>query len=101
MDCDFCAYIEISIQVQHENGFECGLCDYKADSLDTLDAHLKTCESYACYRCNIRVHHIIDIRKHIKEKHETEYVNITHAKLDRKDANFVKKKKQCKDKLFD
>ena len=105
LDCDFCAYNEISIQVhrgrQHEDGFECGLCDFRADSLETLNVHLTTCECYECHRCNIRVHHISDIREHIAEKHQSEYVTITHGKLDRKDANYVKQTNYSKDKLFD
>ena len=70
LDCDFCAYNEISIQVhqgrQHEDGFTCGLCDFKADSIETLNLHLKTCESYECYRCNVRVYTISDIKEQIK-----------------------------------
>ena len=104
MDCDFCAYNEISIQVhhgrQHGDGFECGLCDFEADSLETLDLHLTTCESYQCYRCNVRPHHISDIKKHIEEKHWSEYVSITHGKLDRKDVNFVKETIYEKEELI-
>ena len=102
--CDFCAFNEISIQVhqgrQHEDGFECGLCDFKADSLETLNLHLTTCESYQCYRCNFRVYHISDIKEHIKEKHESEYVSKTHGKLDRKYMNFVKETIYEKEELF-
>ena len=104
LDCDFCAYNEISIQVhqgrQHEDGFTCGLCDFKADSLEMLNLHLKTCESYECYRCNIRVYTISDIKEHIKNKHDSEYITITHGKLDRKDENYVKQTDYGKDDLF-
>ena len=104
LDCDFCAYNEISIQVHqgkcHEDGFECGLCDFKAESLESLDLHLITCESYECNECNIRVHQISDIREHIKEKHESEYINITHGKIDRKDKDYVKETRYRKDELF-
>ena len=105
LDCDFCAYNEISIQVhqgrQHGEGFECGLCDFQAESLDTLNLHLTTCESYECRRCNIRVFNISDIKEHIKNKHDSDrYVSITHGKLDRKDENYVKETSYDKDKLF-
>ena len=104
LDCDFYAYNDISVQVHqgkcHEDGFECGLCDFKTDSLETLNIHLTTCESYECYNCNIRVHHISDVREHIKEKHESTFVTITHAKLDRKDKDFVKETRYRKDELF-
>ena len=104
LDCDFCAENDISIQVHqgkcHGDGFECGLCDFKADSLEALDIHLTTCESYECYECTIRVHHISDVREHIKEKHESKFVSITHAKLDRKDKNFVKETRYRKEELF-
>ena len=85
LDCDFCAYNEISIQVhqgrQHEDGFTCGLCDFKADTLETLNLHLKTCESYECYRCNIRVYTISDIKEQIKNTHDSEYITITNRKV--------------------
>ena len=104
MDCDFCAYNEISIQVQqgkqHRDDFECGLCDFEADSLETLNLHLTTYESYQCYRCNVKIHPIRDIKKHIEEKHGSEYVSITHGKLDRKDVNFVKETIYEKDELI-
>ena len=104
VDCDFCAYNQISIQVhqgrEHEDGFTCGLCDFKADSLEMLNLHLKTCESYECNSCNLRVYTISDIRDHIKDKHESDYVFITHGKLDRKDENYVKETSYEKDKLL-
>ena len=104
LDCDFCAYNEISIQVHqgrsHGDEFECGLCDFQADSLETLNLHLTTCECYECYSCKIRVFTISDIKEHIKEKHDSEYVNIYHGKLDRKDENYVKQTSYDKDELF-
>ena len=48
----------------------------------------------------IRVHHISDVREHIKEKHESKFVSIIHAKLDRKDKNFVKETRYRKEELF-
>ena len=75
LDCDFCAYNEISIEVhqgiQQGDGFECGLCDFQAESLETLNLHLITCESNECYRCNFRVFTISGIKEHLKEKHES------------------------------
>ena len=104
LDCDFCAYNEISIQVHqgrdHGDGFECGLCDFQAKSLETLNLDLTTCESYDCSRCNIRVFTISDIKAHIKEKHDSEYLTIYHGKLDRKDSNYVKQTSYDKDELY-
>ena len=55
------------------------------DSLENLNIHLNTCESFECYRCSIRVQNISDMKKHINEKHgDTGYLSITHGKLDRK-----------------
>ena len=65
-----------------------------------LNLHLKTCESYECNSCNLRVYTISDIRDHIKDKHESDYVFITHGKLDRKDENYVKETSYEKDKLL-
>ena len=46
------------------------------DLLETLMLHLSTRESYQCYRCNVRVHHISYVKNHVEEKHESKYVSI-------------------------
>ena len=54
-DCDFYAENELSINVHrgrcHTESFECGLCNFKVESLGNLNIHLSTFESYACYDC--------------------------------------------------
>ena len=71
LDYDFCAYNEISIQAyqgrQHEDGFTCGLCDFKAYSLKTINLHLKICVSYECYMCTIRVYIISQVTQKSQE----------------------------------
>ena len=87
MDCAFWAHQERC----HGGGFECGICDFRVDSLENLNIHLNTRESFDCYRCSIRVYNISDMKKHINEKHgDKGYLTIKHGKLDRTNLEHVK-----------
>ena len=48
--CSVSEYNEIGIEVhvgrEHAENFECGLCGYIAEDLESLDVHLQTCEIY-------------------------------------------------------
>ena len=70
-DCDFSGNNELSLEVHHgkchTEDFECGLCDYKANSLENLNTHLTTCESYECDNCYFRVKTLAAIEDHVKE----------------------------------
>ena len=105
MNCDFGAVNEISIQVHrgrcHGAGFECGICDFRADSLESLNIHLNTCEGFECDKCSIRVYNISYMKEHKNGKHGAkDHLCIRHGKLDRntgwyfprEPTNFVRKK---------
>ena len=69
-------------------------------SLESLNIHLNTCESYECYRCNLRVYNLSDMKEHIHKKHGAkEYLYIKHGKLDRKNADYVKETSYDRDEL--
>ena len=61
--------------------------------------HLTTCEAYICMDCNFRGRFIGDIRIHLRKEHSDANVNITHAKLDRKDDNAVIETEHSRDIL--
>ena len=60
----------------HSEHFECGLCDFKANTLENLETHLTTCEIYDCDLCYFRVKKMSDIKTHMNEKHEKINVKI-------------------------
>ena len=103
-DCDFYGGNELSVEVHHGKchsvDFECGLCDYKAKSLENLNTHLTTCESYECDACYFRVKTLKEIENHLQEKHTNENLNIIHGKLDRKDENFINTSEHSNKDLF-
>ena len=104
-DCDFHCENELSIEVHqgkcHSDDFECGLCEYKAGSIENLNTHLSTCESYECDNCFYRVQHLSHMEAHMIEKHEKLNLNIIHGKIDRKNENLIKTTEHLRYTLFD
>ena len=84
----------------HSCDFECGLCDYKAKSIKKLNTHLSNCEIYECDDCYFRVTKLSEIKAHLEELHENENTKIIHAKLDRKDENFIIVTEHLRNELF-
>ena len=64
--------------------FTCGLCDYKAKDMDSLELHLTTCEIYSCKECDFYSRQIADIKNHEKENTgKCDQKCTWHVKLDR------------------
>ena len=100
-DCNFCGLNELSMEVHFgKNHSECGLCEYKAQDLEELELHLFTCEIYECYKCELRVKKLSDMKRHKDENHVNFGVWITHAKLDRKNKEIVKTSEEWSSDLF-
>ena len=87
-------------EFSHKNSFyktfdtfvvlSCGLCDYKADNLNTLKIDHATCEIYECDNCYFRVTTLSEIKKHLEKKHKDEDdVKVIHGKINRKDEDEV------------
>ena len=70
-----------------------------AESLDTLEMHLFTCETYECYLCNSRERNLKDIKEHIEKEHEQVGSSIQHMKMDRTNYNEVTLKSYWFDNL--
>ena len=74
--CDLCEFIggeEIEMEVHvartHGENYECGLCDFVTQDLETLDTHLKTCETYICEICNEKISQLPEVKAHFEKKH--------------------------------
>ena len=69
--CDYTGQDGWTIQIHHvkchSESFECGLCDFEAKTLDNLELHLTTCETYECEECEFVSTHISGIEKHFSE----------------------------------
>ena len=52
VDCNFVGTNDMTMEVHngkfHTDIFDCGICEYVAESEDNLDLHLFTCEIYHC-----------------------------------------------------
>ena len=99
-NCSFLGSNELCLNVhegkEHSEEYECGLCDFKAGSLENLETHLHTCEIYTCcHYLDNNCRTVTDIKKHLKEKH-TNWLKdtfVTHSKISRTDINLVETKR--------
>ena len=71
----------------HYTQYEWGLCDFVANSFESLETHLSTCEIFKCDECEKRFQTISDMKAHIETDHEeSSYFTIMHAKQSRYDS---------------
>ena len=103
-DCSFWGPNSLTMEVHtgkcHSEKLECGLCDYKAKSMECLETHISTCEIYECDNCYLRVTKISDIKAHMDEIHESENVKIIHGKQDRTNEQEIDSKEHWRFSLF-
>ena len=94
-DCDFLAEDKLSLEVhsgkKHSGNFECGLCGYKGEDIDSLETHIHTCETYTCKYCEITFQNITDMKSHLSSRHpkHIKHTDIDHIKMDRKNSEKV------------
>ena len=73
-DCDFVGENEYTMNVHvgkhHLEILECGLCDHTAKTLDDLELHLFTCETFQCLNCGEKEKTLDSMKTHIREVHE-------------------------------
>ena len=84
----------------HSQNFECGLCDFPAKDLETLNLHLITCEIYECNKCEHVVKKISSIKKHMHISKDCNSSTIHHVKIDRNDNEEADNKEYEQNELF-
>ena len=75
--------IEMHFRKNLSENITCGICEYVASDVETLDTHTIICEIFKCLSmtCKNKVFkHISGIKEHIKKKHSEENNNIEHLK---------------------
>ena len=104
--CDECDYVcgnsmtmEVHIGKLHGEIVECGLCNYKAKDLESLNLHISTCETYICEDCCFRTTKLHEIKEHLNSKHDREFFQILHAKVNRKDSEIIDEEYHAKKTL--
>ena len=63
--------MEVHLGKAHGDKFICGICEYEAKDLATLEIHLLTCECYECVICEKRILKFTDIKTHFLNNHNT------------------------------
>ena len=103
-DCEYWGSNELTMEVHngrcHSETFECGLCDFKANTLENLEIHLSTCEIYDCAGCHFRVKTISEMKEHVNDEHENRNVKILHGKQDRKNCEEISSTEYLSFSLF-
>lgn len=94
VDCDFVGASDKTMEVHHgkhhSDVFECGICDYKAETLENLEIHLVTCEMFDCLYCDFTVKSLSEFKKHTTKEHNPgKYHALHHYKMDRTNQNEV------------
>ena len=93
--------MEVHVGRNHCETFDCGLCDFVAKDIETLDLNLFTCEFYECYACNKRFKTLTNLKTHFQEEHGVKsHFTVTHAKLNRKNSEVVDEKDYNNEELF-
>ena len=77
IDCNYIgdsqSTMDIHIGKRHSKQFECGLCESEFRTLDELELHLFTCETYCCNKdtCDeFTLKTLEEMKTHIRETHE-------------------------------
>ena len=84
----------------HSEKINCGLCNYEASELESLETHMNTCEIYKCSDCKKIVKTLADMKNHLRNEHNGKVVYITHSKMDRKCADYFNSKDYSSKELF-
>ena len=82
----------------HSDNFECGLCEYAAETEGNLELHLFTCEMYHCTafygkfpiktECALKGKNLNELKKHMEKEHEGNGM-IRHLKMSIHNQNEV------------
>ena len=74
IECDFVGSSEETMEVHygknHSDSFECGICEYKAETLENLEIHLVTCEIFKCLYCIYSDKNLSEFKKHTTKEHD-------------------------------
>ena len=77
--CDECDFwgpnkqtMKMHIKRNHSETISCGMCDFEAQDIETLDTHTFTCEMYKCneMECEKTFLLLNDLRSHIENEHD-------------------------------
>ena len=90
--------LEVQVGKCGSENFECGLCNFKTDTLEKLELHLVSCEVYECETCEERTKLLKDMKTHIEIEHGG-LKKLYHIKMDRNDPSLVDIKEYRSDKV--
>ena len=102
-ECDFWCPNSVSIEAHikkfHSENVTCGICDFKAETIEKLDTHVHTCQIYkGC--CKEIYRSIPDFKEHINNIHKGGRWLIKHICIDPNNPEFLLETTHYSDQLF-
>ena len=102
-ECDFwcpnSVSIESHIKKHHSENITCGICEYEAKTIDELEGHIETCQTYkGC--CNNIYKTIPDLKIHINEVHKGGRWCIRHTCIDPNNQQYLIEETDYSDLIF-
>ena len=74
--CDECNFwgpnkqrMKMHVKRNYSEIISCGMCNFEANQVETLDTHTFTCEMYKCNECKITFLHLDRLKTHMKNEH--------------------------------
>ena len=61
--------MKMHVKKNHSETISCGMCNFEANQIETLDTHTFTCEMYKCNECKLTFLHLDKLRSHMKNEH--------------------------------
>ena len=96
VDCNFVGTNNLTMEVHngkyHTDIFECGICEYVAESEEKLELHLFTCEIYHCNgsngKCTAKDKSLSEMKRHLEKEHD-ENATLKHIKISKSNPDEV------------
>ena len=61
--------MKMHVKRNHSEIISCGMCNFEANQIETLDTHTFTCEMYKCNVCKLPFLHLHTLKSHMKNEH--------------------------------
>ena len=103
-ECDFWGPNRITMEMHfrriHSENISCGLCEYDAKDIETLDVHTFTCETYKCNACKQNFKNLQDVKNHVNKEYNGKNTILNHICCERENHEFFQEKSHFSRELF-
>ena len=105
--CDECDFwgpnrftLEMHFRKIHSENIWCGVCEFEAKDIETLDIHTFTCEIYKCNTCKQNFQSLQDLKAHINKEYNGKNKLLNRFCCERDNQEFYQEKKHISPGIF-